>query len=437
MLPILLMQPGSAGKRRTFSEITRLGPRHALPPSRDSIKERLREIRNDSLEQLDSLVDQMHSAVAGESRVQVRLASDVGDALEAIREISQGTKIAISKSAVVANELLPGLVESGSQVIETYYDQFNDFENRFEHPWMLPKMEFGALFESFGPAVEQGPLRQIRLRQAGSKKVTGLLGVNAVSAEDGSILLLQHTQNIRSILEQATNLIFVAGLDKIVRNVADASFLTNCMGAFGCEVLPLSVQAKASQGETIESLSFNAPPVQNSGNVHLIVFDNGRSGLRKGRYKDLMTCIGCRACVKACPAYPFFHGESRWTPKEYIFFFATGNNPSLELCLQCKSCRIHCPLDIDLPGMILDARIEAAAKRHRPFAESLFSHIDTMAGLGSAMPWATEVAARNKILRWLGEKMLNISKDRKIPMAQRETFARWIRSSRDKDIRGR
>ena len=116
-------------------------------------------------------------------------------------------------------------------------------------------------------------------------------------------------------------------------------------------------------------------------------------------------------------------------PKEYIHSFVTGRNPSLELCLQCRSCRADCPLDIDLPGMILDAKIAAVAGRRRQFTGRLLANPEIMMRWARLMPVLANVTTSNGLVRWLGEKTMGISKERPLPRFQGTTFARWFRSS--------
>jgi L-lactate dehydrogenase complex protein LldF len=432
MLPILLMEPDSTGKRRRFSK-TLLEPKHVTPhPSVEDIKSRLKEIREHSLAHLDALREELSASLIAHPDVEFSLADDAAQAVQTIKEISDGTPIAISRSAVVTRELMPAMIASGLDVIETYNDQFQPFENRFDKPGQLPAMESDPVLGSFDRSTDLVSLREASLRKQGSKSFTGLLGVNAISAKDGAVVLLQHMHNISEVFTQADKLILVASLDKIVEDMDAAVFQTMCMAIFGWEALPLSLRGGAGHEIGIDSLPFEVPTERAARKIHLIVFDNGRSRLMNSRYADLIACIECRACMKSCPAFPFFEDGAPWSPKEYIYFFVTGKNPSLELCLQCKSCRADCPLDIDLPGMILDAKIEASADTRLPIADSLLSNFETMARWGSYVPSLANVATENRLMRWLEEKMLGISRERQLPQFQRTTLAKWFRSSAEK-----
>jgi len=434
MLPILLMEPDIKSKRRHFSNVL-MGPKRVMPhPSVQDIKEKLREIRNYSLTNLDSLRNELTASLAAHPDVEFSLANDVGQAVKTIQVISDGTPIAINKSSVVTMELMPALVASGLRVVETYYNQFQPFENRFTNPWQLPILEFASILDSFDKTTDLAALREASLRRQGSKEITGLLGVNAISAKDGAVLLLQHMHNISEVFTQANKLILVASLDKIVEDLDAAVFQTLCMAIFGWEVLPLSLRGRANYEDSIDSLPFEIPPEQTARKIHLIVFDNGRSQLLRSRYEEFMACIDCRACTKSCPAFPFDEGDSPWSPKEYIYFFVTGKNTSLELCLECGCCQLDCPLDIDLLGMILDARIEAVAKTRRSITDNFLSNFETIAKLGSSMPFLANVASSNRIMRWLGEKTLGISKERQLPKFQRMNFDKWFQSVIDNNI---
>ena len=429
MVPVLLIEPDSTGKRRHFAA-TLLGPKGVFPhPTVEELKEHLRELRSYSVGHLDSLVDQLTSRLTAMPEVEFSFAADAAEAVETIKGISGYTPIAISKSALATNELMPALVASGLHVIETYCEQFDAFENRFSKPWQLPAVEYESVLEAFDRQRDLCALRESSVQKQGSKNFTGLLGVNAISANDGAVVLVQHAHNISEIFTQADKLILVVGLDKIVRDLDAAVLQARCMAVFGWQALPLSLHGGTGDENNINLLPFEITPDQTSRRIHLILLDNGRRQLLDGRYQDLLACIGCRACTGSCPAFPFLVGGVPSNPKEYIHSFVTGRNPSLDLCLQCRNCRVDCPLDIDLPGMILDARIAATAGKRRPLTDSFLSNLETAMRWGRSVPVLANATAGNRLARWVGEKTLGISRERPLPRFQGTSFAKWFRSS--------
>ncbi len=301
MLPVLLMEPVSYSKRRRYSEIL-MEPKRRLQPTLEDVKQRLKEIRNYSLAHLDELVSQLTASLAAYPEVEIAFAQDARQAVETIRGIAGGGKIAINKSAVIGSELMPTLVASGYNVIESYYDEFEPFDNRSSEYWQLPVMTFESRFQSFERPVDLTVLRSGSIQKNGTKDFLGLLGVNAISAQ-GTVLMLQHMHNISKVFEQARELILVASLDKIVKSLDDAIFQTKCMAIFGSEALPLTLGGKAKQESSIDELPFKIPPEQTPSKIHLVLLDNGRSQILRSTYKELLACIDCQACNGACPAY--------------------------------------------------------------------------------------------------------------------------------------
>ena len=91
------------------------------------------------------------------------------------------------------------------------------------------------------------------------------------------------------------------------------------------------------------------------------------------------------------------------------------------------SCEAKCPLNIDLPGMILQARKQKRRKR-LTLGERLLSKADVLQKMGSIMPSLVRMLSTNTILRWIGEKVMDIKSDRQFPDIKRETFKKWFES---------
>jgi len=427
MLPVLLTEPVSYSKRRRYAEVM-LGPEKWHQPTLEDIKQKLKEIRNDSLAHIDKLVTELTASLVAYPQVEVTFARDAEQALETIRGIARGARIAINKSAVISNELMPALVASGHSIIESYYDEFEPFDNKSSEYWQLPTMTFESRFQSFERPVDLTALRSGSIQKNGTKDFIGLLGINAISAEEGAVMMLQHMSNMSKIFEQAKNLILVAGLDKIVKSLDDAIFQTKCMAIFGSEVLPLTLGDKTKQVSSIDDLPFEMSPEQTSSIIHLILLDNGRSQILGNKYRELLACIDCQACTKGCPSSQFFADGTRWSPRQYIYSFILGKNPSLGLCLQCKTCEANCPLDIDLPGMVLDAKTEFTNRRRRSLTDTLIANAETLESCGSSAALLTNVLSGNRLLRRVAEKVLDISRERQLPTVHHDTFTRWFSS---------
>jgi L-lactate dehydrogenase complex protein LldF len=429
-MPVLLMEPASQTKRRHLSETLRT-PERQPGLTLEDVLQRLQEIRSHSLAHLDIAVAELATGPWSGMGVDVTLALDTKEAIDTILRISGNTEIAVNRSSVVANELLPGLTASGRDVTLSYPQEFAAFESDPFEYWQLPRMMLESRFRSFETLVDLSASRTTSIERHGAQNLTALLGVNAISV-DGTILMLQHMQNIRKVFEQAKDIIFVAGIDKIVRSADDAIFQTQCMAVFGSEVLPLSFGAKRnlSGGEERPSqTSFDA----SAGGIHLILLDNGRSQIMRSPYRELLACIDCRACAKGCPGSRFFREDATWSPKEYLYFYLLGKNRSLDRCLQCKTCQGNCPLRIEIPGMITGAKVGLLKTRRPPLADMVLSRGGAMEKWGSRVAPLANLMFRTRALRRLGDAALGISYQRRLPPMSRQSFARWYVSRSTKD----
>jgi Fe-S oxidoreductase len=381
MLPVLLMEPVSYGKRRRYSEILR-DPEQWPQPTLEEVKQKLKKIRNHSLTHLGTLITQLIASLAAHHEVEMTFAQDAGQAVEMIKEIAQGTKIAVNKSAVIRNELMRPLIDSGNHVIESYYEEFKPTDHQSGEYSQSPTMTFESRFQSFRRPVDLNVLRSNSIQKYGIKNFTGLLGVNAISAEEGRVLVLQHMSNISKVFEQAREIILVAGLGKIVKSFDDAIFQTKCMAIFGSEALSLTLRNRTKQESIIDQMPFEIPLEQIQSKIHLILLDNDRTSLSQSQFKDYFFCIDCGSCTASCPAY--LSGKPL-SPKELILNFkkylpqvgpellegyaevfpthvdeapleGTITENEIWACTTCRACQEICPVQLEPINAIVGLR---------------------------------------------------------------------------------
>lgn len=420
MAGAFLLQPSPSLKRQQAAEVLSGTPKPAVLTVEDA-QQRLKAVRRDVVENLPGLVEQFRSTGAANGRAEVCIAADVGDAVSQVSRICESTRVmAINNAATVKKELAPALRRAGFRVIDSYPAQFPAFENRFRNYWDMPPLDFDSLNLAFGVPVALDPLRQRRMQQP-PEDFVAVLGVSAVSAEDGAVYFLQHSHNILDAYTQARRVILVVGLDKVTRRSEDAFFQTKCMGIFGAQA-PLFdfPPAPATTATTAESAVARAR--MGDKKIHVILLDNGRLRMWQSPGRELLTCIMCRRCIIRCPTYRYFRGPARWSPKEYVYWHFLGDNPSLELCLLCGRCRASCPIDIDIPGLIMQRR----EREPRSLADTALSNFETIAKLGSRYAGLANWALSNRLGRWFADRTLGLSKRRHLPRFQKKSFAEWF-----------
>lgn len=429
MPSVLVMEIAAAEKRRSYAGTLR-EPKASVPLGPDDIKQCLRAIRASALDQQAAFVERAVAVWSQDQAVSVAMAKDAEAAVRAIAGVGgQTRRIAINKSSVLRSELVPKLAAAGFRVMEPYYEQFQPFENRFTGYWQLPLMPVEYRQESFLITGDLARQRRERIEASDARDAIGVLGVNAAGG-DGAILLMQHGRNISDIFTQCREVILVIGIDKIVADREAAIFQTRGMALYGSDAVLLDLRYKEASGESFEKLPFSIPPQSAGRRIHIILLDNGRSRLREGPYRELLLCMDCRACVRACPIgeVEWRRGEGRRSPKEYVHFRALGMNPSPRSCLQCRRCEVACPVGIPLPDLI--AEVGARVGRGLPgaLADYVLGNPERLlrrAGAASALyNAATSIGA----FRWLGEKTMGIAKDRRPPRVHRNTFSKWFRS---------
>ncbi len=98
----------------------------------------------------------------------------------------------------------------------------------------------------------------------------------------------------------------------------------------------------------------------------------------------------------------------------------------LDLCLSCKACKSECPSRVDMAR--LKAEFTAAYyDTHRvPLRAWMFGHIHRLNQLGSLVPWASNLALRSPVARWLFGR-IGVAPQRQMPLFARERFSVWYR----------
>jgi L-lactate dehydrogenase complex protein LldF len=102
---------------------------------------------------------------------------------------------------------------------------------------------------------------------------------------------------------------------------------------------------------------------------HLVILDNGRSRiLADEEFREMLCCIRCAACLNVCPVYGKIGGHSYGHPYSgpvgaVVMPLLAGINRFKDLCqgeTLCGACQDACPVNIDLPRMLLALRAKLA-----------------------------------------------------------------------------
>jgi L-lactate dehydrogenase complex protein LldF len=149
----------------------------------------------------------------------------------------------------------------------------------------------------------------------------------------------------------------IVGIEKVVETLEDFVTLT--------QVLPRSATGQAMTVYThLYNGSRKAGDTDGPDELYVIFVDNGRSEIFGTKYAQILTCIRCGACLNACPVYRLTGGHAYgWVYPgpvgSVITPLLTGLNnaqPLPHASSLCGACKQVCPVDIDLPQMLVDLR---------------------------------------------------------------------------------
>jgi L-lactate dehydrogenase complex protein LldF len=193
----------------------------------------------------------------------------------------------------------------------------------------------------------------------------GISGGNFIIAETGSLALVSNEGNARLVTSLPRVHVALVGIEKVVATVEDYATLT--------QVLPRSATGQAL---TVYTHLVNGPrqPGEADGPeaVYVILLDNGRSAIYNSDYCEALACIRCGACLNGCPVYRATGGHAYgWVYPGPIGAVLTPLLTGLENATPlpyastlCGVCKEVCPVDIDIPRMLLDLRRDLVGQGH-------------------------------------------------------------------------
>jgi Fe-S oxidoreductase len=95
-----------------------------------------------------------------------------------------------------------------------------------------------------------------------------------------------------------------------------------------------------------------------------------------------------------------------------------------DLCVNCKMCALECPAHVNIPKLMLEAKAVHAAEHGLNRADWVMSRTESFAALGSAFAFLVNAGLRNRALRWLLEKLVGVSRHRRLPPFTGRSFLR-------------
>ncbi len=355
----------------------RVGPATAASyqalPEGPGLRQQAKAVRMAGLEDLDILLERLAEKIRGRGG-HVHFASSASDAVDYCRKVARGhnVKLAVKGKSMVSEEidLDAGLEADGIEVVETDLGQYivqlaGEAPSHIIAPAIhKTRYEVGRLFaEKLNiPYTDDPPTLTQAARKALREKFLkadmGISGCNLACAETGHITTVSNEGNIRMSTTMPKVHVAVMGMERIIPRLADHNMLFR--------LLARGAAAQHMPGY-VSYIGGPRQPGQGDGpeEFHLIIIDNGRSRiLADAEFREILCCIRCAACLNVCPVYGKIGGYPYGFPYSgpvgaVVTPLLTGVSRAKHLFMGdplCGACKDACPVDIDIPRMLLALR---------------------------------------------------------------------------------
>jgi L-lactate dehydrogenase complex protein LldF len=340
----------------------------------DQVRAGARAVRLTSIQQLEHLLEQFTTQLQAKG-VFVHRAQDNARAREILLEIAttHRARLVTKSKSMVSEEIRmnPALESAGITVVETDLGEYI-VQLRGEHPSHIitPALHLkrAQVAETFANQLGMAYSTDVAdLNQAAHNSLRevfigadiGVSGVNFGIAETGTLCILSNEGNGRMVTTLPRVHIALMGVERIVASLQDLSPLL--------QLLPRSATGQ-SLTSYVSLLNGARQPGDSDGpeERHVILIDNGRTSLLQSPLEEALLCIRCGACLNACPVFQGIGGHAYASP--YPGPIGSVLSPGMwgveafghlaKASTLCGICKEVCPVEIDLPRMLLEVRRE-------------------------------------------------------------------------------
>ena len=341
-------------------------------PEFDALRDQARDIKNHTLKHLDLYYEEYEERVTA-SGGHVHWCETAQDACDAVVEICRkhSARTVTKGKSMVSEEihLNTALDEAGIEPVETDLGEYI-IQLRGETPSHIIapavhlnkdqiEADFRATHTELPPErnLEEGASLVHEARQMLRRKFiasdVGITGANMLIAETGTSIIVTNEGNGDLTQSLPKVHIVLATLEKMVPTLEDATTI-------------LRLLARSATGQEFTSYTTFSTGPRRDGDpdgpqeYHVIILDNGRSGMLGSDFEEMLRCIRCGACLNHCPVYQAVGGHAYgWvypgpmgsvlTPS-LIGVDEAGHLPNASTF--CGRCEAVCPMRIPLPRMM-------------------------------------------------------------------------------------
>jgi len=311
--------------------------------------------------------------------VHVHWASDGAEACGIVNEIARrrGVRSVVKSKSMVTEEIYlnTALESAGLHVVETDLGEYiiqlaGETPSHIVAPIIhMTRDRVGEVMqEKLGVPYSNDPEKlaayaREKLREEFLDADMGVSGANFGVVETGTICIITNEGNGRMVTTLPKTHVVVMGIEKLIPAMSDLDVM-------------LKIIARSATGQNITSYTTLVRGPKKSGEkdgpdeVHVVLLDNGRTGVLAGGQAEILGCIRCGSCLNACPVYNSIGGHA------YNAVYSGPVGSVATPCLRgleawkelpnastlCGACTDVCPVRLDIPRMLTNLRAELSKR---------------------------------------------------------------------------
>jgi len=402
----------------------------------EALRQRARQVKEHTINHLDYYLEQLVTRVEahGGKVYWARTGEDVSNYIIELAR-ARGVKSVVKSKSMATEEieLNHALEAAGVRPVETDLGEYI-IQLAQEKPSHIivpaihkTRSQIADLFEKElregrpNEVAEITAMARKRLRNEFLSAGMGITGGNFAIAESGTIVLVENEGNIRLSTQVPKIHVAVVGIEKLIPRFDDLSVF-----------LRLLPRSGTGQKQTAYVSFLNGPRQASSesgSEFHLVLMDNGRTRiLADEQLRESLYCIRCGACLNVCPVYQKIGGQAYgWIYPGPIGAVISPQLQSLKesgdlpfASSLCGACRTACPVDINLPDMLLALRAKAKESGSGKASERV-----AMRGIAFVARRPRLFTLGGKLMRIFARLLAKNGKIKNVPIAPLSDWTRY------------
>ncbi|NLE08240.1 MAG: lactate utilization protein [Dehalococcoidales bacterium] len=348
-------------------------------PQTIQMADEVRTIKADAILNMQKLAEQACASIES-NHGKAYIAKTAEEALELIGKLVGTDKLIVKGKSMTSEEIgvREYLEEKGNEVYETDLGEFiiqklNSQPMHILSPAIhVPKEDVAKLFsEITGEKLPPDDITKMvetarkLLRDKYFNAHIGMSGANVVAADTGTLFLIENEGNINLSTGAPPVHIALVGMEKLVPTLDDAFKVAQVTWRYANYTVPSYVSmisGPSKTGDIEKTITYGAHGPKE---FHVIFLDDGRTKLAEDPVlRQSLYCLRCGGCLYECPVFAVTagkFGDKYFSGVGAVWAAIISENIEKAAsiaysCLMCGRCKARCPMQIDVPAMMIELK---------------------------------------------------------------------------------